>query len=161
LAVAASILVIVSAAWWFIWNGSTRNEDLYSAYFSPDIGLPVAMGSADSTSYTFYDGMINYKEERYSEAISKWQAIANASGYTDTLRYYIGMALLNNKQEKEAESMLMQLTNMPASTYHDDAFWYLALVRLKNNDGATARLYLEKIKAGREDARELLSKIKP
>jgi predicted Zn-dependent protease len=161
IAIAASLLIIASAAWWLFGDGRTPNERLYSAYFSPDIGLPVAMGSEDSTSYTFYDGMISYKEERYADAINKWQSIAASSGFTDTLRYYFAMALLNNKKNTEAEAMLKELTTMNQPAFLDDAYWYLALIRLKNDDRTGAADYLEKIKDGRPEAKELLAKIKP
>lgn len=161
IAIAASVLIIASTGWWLFRDGQPENERLFSAYFTPDIGLPVAMGSEDSTAYAFYDGMISYKEERYADAINKWQSIAHSSGYTDTLRYYIGMAMLNNKKHAEAEAILKELTAMNQPAFLEDAYWYLALIRLRNNDMTGAAGYLEKIKSGRPEAAELLAKIKP
>lgn len=155
---AAAVLLLLIAATWMLWPKAGKDERLFLAYFTPDIGLPVAMGSADSASYLFYDGMINYKEEKYETALQKWQRLARAGVSSDTLQYYMAMALLNQGKNSEAEKILSPLAEKTGSSFTEDAGWYLALIHLKNKDRINAIRLLKKI-PGREDARKLLAEL--
>lgn len=154
--VAASVLLIAAAASWLLWPRGDSNERLYSTYFSPDMGLPVTMGS-DSANYLFNDGMISYKEEQYATALSIWEKVADAQGDNDTLRYYRGMAQLNQQHIVEAERLLIPVSTNE-STFADDATWYLALIRLRSGDRTTATELLKRLPQ-REEARTLLEEL--
>lgn len=155
-AAASVAILIIAASWWLL--GSNDNEKLYHAYFVPDIGLPVAMGSADSASYTFYDGMVSYKEEKYADAIRKWESLSNAGRYADTLNYYMGMAMINQGELSKAEPLLAKVIQSPDNPFRSSATWYMALIQLKKNDRAKAATLLKQLPA-REEAVKLLKAI--
>lgn len=155
---AAAVLLLAAVTTWVLWPKASKNERLFMAYFTPDIGLPVAMGSADSASYLFYDGMVSYKEEKYAAAIQKWQGLAKTGVPSDTLQYYMAMALLNQGQNPETEKLLMPLADKPDTPYYEEANWYLALIRLRNGDRPNAIRLLKKI-PDREEARKLLAEL--
>lgn len=155
---AAAVLLLAITATWVLWPKAGKDERLYLSYFTPDIGLPVAMGSSDSASYLFYDGMVSYKEEKYETAFQKWQGLANAGSSSDTLQYYMAMALLNQGQHSEAEKILSPLAENSDNAFNGNASWYLALIHLKNGDRINAIRLLKKI-PGREEARKLLTEL--
>jgi len=146
---AAAVLLLVGCAvfWFFRKEASLSNTGLYAEYYRPDPGLPVEMGIADSVAYTFYDGMINYKEGNYRAALSKWQKLEQMDSSTDTLQYYIGMAYLNNGDTDKAAVLLEGMTKRADAPFYERANWYLALAYLKKGDKENALLRLNKIRS--------------
>lgn len=137
---AAAVLIIAIGATWWLRKTETASQDLYSQYFHADPGLPVAMSSTDA--YTFYDGMVSYKEGKYKEAADTWQKLGNEQGFTDTLQYFIGVAYLNNNTLREAHQYLLPVANNTASVWKDKATWYLALSYIKADNPAEAVRWL-------------------
>jgi len=156
--VAASVALLVLAGIWWIWFSTPSSERLYHAYFVPDVGLPVEMGSADTLRYLFYDGMISYKEGAYNDALKKWRSVAKASGTTDTLQYYMGIAYMELGDMDRAKEQLMEVAGDRNASYHKEATWYLALCYLHTGQRKNAVSLLERI-AGDERAQELLKQL--
>jgi len=144
---AAAILVFCAVAFWFIRkdrSGSTEN--LYAANFQPDPGLPVEMGTVDSTNYIFYDGMISYKENNYKTALSKWERLNKSGVKNDTLQYYVAMAYLNEDSTNKGIAALLQLAKKTDAPFYQQANWYLALAYLKTGDKQSAKNALKQIR---------------
>src|SRR5690606_31682667 len=55
----AAVAIVLIALGNYCFFGTPSHEKLYNQYFSPDPGLPTAMGSTEN--YDFYDAMVNYK----------------------------------------------------------------------------------------------------
>lgn len=155
-AVAAAIIVTIGV--WQVWFASPRHERLYWAYFVPDVGLPIEMGSADTIRYVFYDGMISYKEGNYADALVKWDAVAKAGGISDTLRYYVGLAHMGLNDLDAALEPLAAVANERRSAFYEEATWYLALCYLRQGENRTASSLLKRI-ADDEQAAGLLKKL--
>lgn len=150
---AAAVLIIAGSAAFFIWQ-QNQEKDLYARYFQPDPGLPVVMSSTDA--YTFYDGMVSYKEGQFNDAITKWESLGRAQGYTDTLQYYMGMAHIHISKYAEATTHLQTVAENNKSAFRERATWYLALVYIKLGDKASAARWLKLI-PGNEQASKLLA----
>lgn len=153
LAVAAAIILIAGSAVWFIIQQSGE-KDLYARYYQPDPGLPVVMSSTDA--YTFYDGMVSYKEGQFNDAIAKWDSLGREKGFSDTLQYYMGMAHIHLSEYNEAASRLQPVAENENSALRERAAWYLSLVYIKHGDKANAARWLQTI-PGNEQASKLLS----
>ncbi len=155
---AASVALLVLVGAWWIWFSTPSNERLYHAYFAPDVGLPVEMGSADTLRYLFYDGMISYKEGVYGDALKKWHSVVQASGTTDTLQYYMGITYMELGDMDRAREQLVEVVGDSNSSYQQGATWYLALCYLRIDQRRRATSLLKRLVAD-ERAQELLKQL--
>lgn len=157
-AVAAVTILGLSLVFWIFRDQFyTDDQTLYTSYFYPDPGLPVAMSSSDA--YSFDEGMVSYKEEKYADAMVSWKELLEVNGKTDTLLYYLAMAELNLNQEESAQLYLEQVAGMDDSEFQKKAIWYQSLIYLKYEDWEKAISALEKIKEKDPRAQELLEQL--
>ena len=143
--VAASAAIIVLSGIWWVWFYTPSPERLYRSYFVPDMGLPVEMSTTDTIRYTFYDGMISYKEGNYADALEKWETLAEDRFASDTLLYYRGVAYMGMGDIDNALSHLATVAADRRSVFYDEATWYLALCYLKLDDQRAATSLLRRI----------------
>ncbi|GEQ85303.1 hypothetical protein ULMS_08110 [Patiriisocius marinistellae] len=153
--IAASIVAAIGI-FMFMNQGST-NEKLFAKHFNVDPGLPTVM--SNSSQYEFYEAMVDYKQEKYTEAISKWKILAIKKPNNDTLTYFLGVAQLANNNPEVAILQLEKTIENTNSQFINDAYFYLGLAYLKNNDVDKARAELEK--SNLPDAKKLLEALKP
>lgn len=134
---AAAVAVLLGGALWFTLRPSAH-ERVFAAHFTPDPGLPVAMGTTDS--HAFNDAMVAYKLGDLGEAIGKFTSLLKENPASDTLRYYIGCAELNAGRPERAAPMLMAVADQEVSVFASKARWYafLALVRSGDRNAAEA-----------------------
>lgn len=134
---AAVVAVLLGAAIWFTLSPNS-SERVFAAHFTPDPGLPVAMGTTDS--HAFNDAMVAYKLGHFEEARNKWSQLLMAEPTNDTLLYYIASASLNMEQLRNAIADFEAVANDPASGFNSKSKWYLFLAYIKQGN-------LEKAKA--------------
>jgi len=150
----ASAVVVLMGVWWS-WFSSPSDERLYRAYFVADAGLPVAMGGSDTSHYTFYDGMISYKEGNYADALDRWASVEQS---TDTIQYFSGLAYMGLGQMASATEQLISVGGDRRSAFYKEANWYLALCYLRKGDRRAAISLLKRIDDD-EQAQSLLKKL--
>lgn len=156
--IAASLaLIAVVLVWLSLGRGIGEEEDLFSAYYYPDPGLPVPMSSTDS--YEFDDGMVSYKEEAYAEAEAVWTELRRL-GDTDTLVFYVAMAKLNQGQAAESSVLLDQIRLQPESEFYEKALWYSALIQLKEGKLEEAKATLLEMRGDDPRTQELLDRLR-
>lgn len=151
---AAVIILIAIGSFWFF--GTSSHEKLYTQYFTPDPGLPTAMGNTEY--YDFYDAMVNYKRGDYKIAISKWEKIYQNKPENDTINYFLGVAHLADKNIEKSISFLKKTADVTESNFNNDAHFYLGLAYLKINNRDLAIKYLKLNNS--EKSKELLDKLK-
>lgn len=140
--IAAAIIIGVGLFWM---NQNPSNDRIYAKYFTPDPGLPTTMST--TTNYTFFDGMVNYKQGDYKLAIAKWSTLEQKSPNNDTLQYFLGVAYLADKNPAKAISYLNKTVNNPNNIFFEDATFYLGLAYLKEEKTAEAKNAFEKSKS--------------
>ena len=154
MAIAASLLVLISAGLW-MWNSGNNSGSEIDNIFYADAGLPTKM--SDTDHYVFYDGMVDYKREEYTEALSKWDNVNSGIG-EDTIQYYQAMALIGLNNYEEAIAMLGLLTRN--SDLYYNAKWYEVFCLIKQGKNEEARKLLQldglKDKSGYEDVLEII-----
>lgn len=143
--VAASAVFVVCIGIWWVWFSTPSNERLYRDYFIPDMGLPVEMASTDTLRYSFYDGMISYKEGKYHDALVKWASVTGMIGNTDTLLYYRGVAAMAVGNIDHAIEQLFPVASERRSVFYEEATWYLALCYLNQDEPSKAVALLKRI----------------
>ncbi|MEI9943644.1 MAG: tetratricopeptide repeat protein [Chitinophagaceae bacterium] len=142
LAVAASVLALVTLSlWWFLQNGNS-NEKVYSKYYSPDPGLATVMSS--TADYDFEKAMVEYKNGEYDKALKAWTSLLQQKPGNDTLTYFIGAAYQAKGDDDHVIENLQQVTADGNSAFYKDACWYLGLSYLKKGETQQAITYIEK-----------------
>ncbi|MDC7994209.1 tetratricopeptide repeat protein [Altibacter sp. HG106] len=154
---AAGILVALIGIFWFL-NRTSPTEQLFAQHFEPDPGLPTTMST--SGNYAFFEGMVDYKQGKYDEALSKWEPLLEASPENDTLQYFLGMAHLAKDESKEALPYLEKVAAMTSSSFLSEANWYLGLSYLDLNQPKKATRVLKRsdVPASQEIVTALTSK---
>ena len=137
--IAAAIIIGIGLFWM---NQNPSNDRIYAKYFTPDPGLPTTMST--TTNYTFFDGMVNYKQGDYKTAIAKWTPLEQKSSGNDTLQYFLGVAYLADNNPKKALPYLNETVNNAESVFFEDATFYLGLAYLKEDNIEASRTALEK-----------------
>jgi tetratricopeptide (TPR) repeat protein len=154
--VAASVLVIVTAGIFFMFNRATSDEKLFARYYQQDPGLPTLMsiGSNDDLDR----GMVDYKTGQYNTAITRWKGLLATKPASDTINYFIGCAWMALQQADSAKNYFKKVTGQYQSVFRSDACWFLALTLLKQNRHPDAIMYLQQSSHPRKD--DILSELK-
>lgn len=157
LAIAASIAAVFFCGWWFMKPTMNSDDQLFAQAFSVDQGLPTPM--SESTNYSFYDGMVEYKMENYDKAIEQWTSSSESIG-KDTLGYYLGMAYMNQNKNTAAIQKLESIAN--ESAFAQKAQWYLVSLLIKEQNYAEAKKRIKNIPSSihpkYEEVKKLLEK---
>lgn len=155
MAIAASVLVLLSMAIWGIWFRQPLHQKLFSRYYSPDPGLATVMSQSDS--YDFEKAMVEYKNEAYQQAIEAWEVLLAKKPGNDTLIYFIGSAQMAMEQYEKARENLKQVAGHSSSAFQRDACWYLGMYYLRENQKRMAIEYLTQ--SGYTEATALINEI--
>ena len=150
----AAVLVIVFGISWFF-NATDSNEKLFAEYFTPDPGLPTTMST--TTNYTFFDGMVDYKQKKYQAAIDKWKPLLAEKPKNDTLQYFMGVAHLANGDENTAIPFLKKIQKQQESIFYKDSFYYLGMAQLKKGNIEEAKENLQQ--SEQNNTQEILSEL--
>jgi tetratricopeptide (TPR) repeat protein len=117
-------------------------EKIFAENFKPDIGLPLKMNTENA--HGFYEGMLDYKQENYKEAIEKWQVLLKTTPENDTLNYYLGVAHLALGKAAKSLEYLESQERFRQGIFKEDAAWYAALAKIKEGKPEEAGLLLQK-----------------
>lgn len=142
LAAASVIIILTAAALWFILSPS-KNDRLYSSYYSIDPGMPTNMGAEEE--YEFNRGMVDYKTGEYEQAISRWEKLYAEDSLNSELNYFLGVAWLNLENVPKSAHYLDKVSPDTLSPFRQSAIWYLALANIKMNNNQKAAILLKSI----------------
>jgi tetratricopeptide (TPR) repeat protein len=145
----AAVLIAVLGFFWILNMGKT-SERIFAKNFKPDIGLPLKMSTGNT--YGFYEGMLDYKQENYEEAIEKWQVLLEAKPKNDTLNYFLGVAYLALGNAAKSLEFLENQERFRQGIFKEDAAYYTALAKIKEGKLEEARVFLQKYPAKRNTA---------
>ncbi len=139
-------------------NRETYPNNLYATYFKIDSGLPVQMSA--SAHLRFDEGMSDYRNGNYAEAMEHWKHLENQN--TDTLAFYYAMIDMHDDRLEAASKELKSIPN--SSIFYTRAQWYLSLCYVGLNKVDAARKILITIIPNRsfeyiEEAKELYAKL--
>ena len=149
----AAILIVAIGSYWFV--AGNYNERLYNSHFSPDPGLPTTMSTTEN--YEFEKAMVDYKQGKYSLAITQWETLQLKDKTNDTLSYFIGVSHLANKNENEAIKYLSSIVSNSEFVFNSDAYFYLGLAYLKADDTENATVAFKQ--SVREEAGIILKEL--
>lgn len=159
-AIAASLLFLLSAAYYFLMVDSTPSTaDLYAANFEPYRNIAVDLtrsndASPEEVAFTAYEN------GDYEKAAQLLLALDGKPAY----RFYAAQAYLAQKNYAEAKKILMPMADDAAFPLSKQANWYMALAELGSNELETAKARLQTIsKTGNhpysKEATELLQEL--
>ena len=138
LTIAAALAILFGISW--MMDKNNKSDKLFAENFKPDIGLPLKMSNA--SAYEFYEGMLDYKQENYNEAIAKWQVLLEAKPENDTLNYFLGVANLTLGNAAKSLEYLQDHKRFQQGIFKADAAWYAALANIKEGKFEKAKVFL-------------------
>ena len=116
-------------------------EKIFAKNFKPDIGLPLKMSKTSDLG--FYEGMLDYKQENYTEAIAKWEVLLQANPGNDTLNYFLGVTNLALGNATKSMEYLDNQERFQQGIFKEDAAWYAVLAKIKVAKYEEAKILLE------------------
>lgn len=135
----AAVLVVLFVIFRLLDN-SNPSEKIFANYFKPDVGLPLKMSNNNANG--FYEGMLNYKQEKYEEAIAKWEVLLKSHPESDTLNYFLGVANLALGNSDKSLEYLQNQERFQQGIFQKDAVWYAALAEVKEGKLEEAKTLL-------------------
>jgi len=151
--IAASIILALGI--FTFMDTDSPSEQLFAKHFTPDPGLPTVMSTTNE--FSFYDAMVNYKQEKYTLAIEKWETLLPNKPANDTLNFYLGVSYLAEGNAARASDYLSETLKVDSSIFTDDALYFAALAEIKQDNFEAANKLLVKSESKRSKA--LLSEL--
>lgn len=152
-AIAAVLVILFGVSQW---SNNNSSERIFKDNFKPDIGLPLKMDT--NSDYEFYEGMVDYKQGKYEEAIVKWQALLNTNTNNDTLIYFLGVSHLALGDAENSLKYLGDQNRFAHSFFNQDAAYYAALALIKEGKTEEAKTILKNTPSDQNN--QLLKKLK-
>lgn len=163
LRIAASIAVLIAAAWYFYATSfSVSPEELYASNYEiyPNTVYSITRSDTNDTSLE-RRAFEAYESNELSIAISHFNELSEKSGL-DYIDFYLAQAYLADGQLQSALNLFEKIIN-EQSDFKTEALWYASLCKLKLNQPKEAIPLLNKlIQIGvynKEAAVSLLKKI--
>lgn len=141
--VAASLALLVVAAWWLM-NQSSGPEELFAQYFEvyPNVEAPIYRDSSAADSLSAKDlAFRRYAEDDFAGAIEIFESIGEPDEGT---LFYLGMSYLAKGEAAKAAQIWEPLTR-EAQDYRTQVQWYLALAWLKLEELEKSKALLEEL----------------
>lgn len=134
LVILAALITGAVAVWWWLTPTST-NDALFAEFVTVEPGAPVPMSAVgEEYAYRYFDGMVDFKEELYRDALNKWTPLLESADDGDSLLYFIGAAYFSLGEFDRSKEFHQQVTALPAGRYNYKAEWFAVLASLKIND---------------------------
>ncbi|WP_299715823.1 hypothetical protein [uncultured Tenacibaculum sp.] len=165
ISIAASVLIFITASYFFFIKNDYNNIELYTTYYSKELSvLPSTIDRNDNNNLVS-KGQLYFEEKNFNEAIAtllEYQKINTTS--INTLSYtFCGFSYLELNQFNKAREQFDFLKNSK-TLQSKKANWYTALTYLKEDNKTELKSILENITANTtnynyKEALDLLSKL--
>ena len=137
---AAAAVVLLFGIFWLM-DTKSHSEKIFAKNFKPDVGLPLKMSTLNASG--FYEGMLDYKQENYKEAIEKWEVLLESKPENDTLNYFLGVTNLALGKASKSLGYLENQERFRQGIFKEDALYYTALAKIKEGKFKEAKVILE------------------
>lgn len=150
LAVAASLVVLAGAVWFFTLRETpgADTQALFEQNYKPQNDRQRALkiieslesygfAGAQTESDTLKIALELYEAGQYAEALAAFKSFAETHPENDTALYYIGVIHMNQERYAKAIEVLLPLARSENSALKNDALWNLALCYLKTENGVS------------------------
>lgn len=160
--VAASIALLLTLGYIFVFNQTQSTQELFNEYFQPypNVTHPIVRNSGEAS--TKNDAFSAYDNEDYEKASTTFSELYSETGESYYL-FYKANALIQLNRAKEAIPVLKEHLNFD-DKLNDKTHWYLAMAYLQIDDTENAKIMLQKVVDGNElnakTAKKLLKSLK-
>lgn len=144
LAIAASLLLVLSVAFWVI-NSPQSAEELYLAYYEP---YPSMFSSRSATSeQALMEANEHYIHRTYGQALLGFEKLLQDQPDNAKLLLVSGICQMEEGKLEEAKTKFQKIIDNNDLYLLDQAIWYMALVELKQNNESAAQKLLKELVA--------------
>ena len=142
LAVAASLVLLISVGFYFLFPSKPSTEKLYAEFAVHDVLTIQQRGSADDSLAAEAAGKFN--DKHYHEALPLLQKYLQQKPADIQVKFSLAVCYLETGAYPGAEKIFME-TATGQTAYAEAAKWYQALTSLKQKDVLKCRTYLQSI----------------
>lgn len=159
MAVAATLLLLLAAGFYFLFPTKPSVEKLYAQFAVHDpLSIQQRGNAADSLATNAAN---TFNDKHYIEALPLLQQYLQQQPDDIQVRFSLAVCYMETGAYMDAEKIFSAMAS-GQTAYAETARWYLALMALKQKDISQCRTYLEKITATSPyftKAKELLGKL--
>lgn len=162
---AAVLVLIVSAALFFLVvknNVSYSNDELFAVYYEK-LPADFATRSDDNARDDFIHAIKLYNENKYQEAIAKFNQILEKDPANNAARLFLGICLTETSDFKSAVGEFKNILDQHDPIFEEHATWYLSLCYIKTQHPGSAKPLLNNLVTSRSfymaKASEILEKL--
>lgn len=154
LAVAASIVLIAAALFYFAGFNDPTPEEIFAEYFEPYPALQYNRDAPSNTDEILRNAFLAYQQKNYSQAIILFDSAQTNMPRNVAADFYLAVSSLAAGDPRRAMDLLQPIAANDSLGFSDPAHWYLALAYLANNDTSAAKAILNDIVRAREPRAE-------
>ncbi len=143
LAIAASIVVVLLAGYYFTGQQGSSAEKLYAANFVPYEDMILTRGEPSATGSQLVDGMIAYNDGDYTIAAEHLEQFRITNPDNKAAALYLAISQTELGRYDAAERSFNIAMEDP--NFRQQAQWYLSLMYIKNHKNAEALGQLQAI----------------
>ena len=140
LAIAASVLLLVSLAWWMLGDRSNLLNQHY-AHYDSNASVRTLGNTSATAEDAFAIAMEAYDLEDYSQAIDDLEEYIATYPNDGRAVFFLGLSYLGNGQAEDALPLLDQARINAALGDAPDFYWALAAKSLGQTEAANTTLY--------------------
>lgn len=157
MAIAASVLLIALAGWWFVSGSSISNEQLFANFYQPhsseqltqqtnkEIGeLGFAGGNLKKDLISLKESLVQYEKGDFKNALTEIEMFSQKYPNRQDAKLLYGISLLENNQNNKAVQVFQQIVQTE-NPQQDAAKWYLALTYIKQGNKDVAIPILQQL----------------
>lgn len=177
IAIAATLVALVAAVWFFTRPAATVNPDqVFAQFYKPDEEVKRAqkvivsletkgLAGVQTDGDTLRLALQYYEDGRYEEAKNLLKLYLTTNDDDDMAQYYLGVVFMCQGFYAKAIEMLQPLATSDTSALKNDALWNLGLCYLKTENNlpdardAFAKLANDNNYAGHREAKAVLEQL--
>jgi len=150
LSTAAIITIVISVAFFFIYQHSHFSKNLdkvYAAYYEK---LPADFATrSEQNNDDFLDAINLYNENKYQEAIIAFGKIVKKDPTNNAAKLFLGICYSELNQYNNAVSEFKEIVENKDGLFEEHAAWYLSLCYVKINNQKLAKQLLTNLVSSR------------
>ncbi|MEP7255835.1 MAG: hypothetical protein ABI666_08650 [Ferruginibacter sp.] len=159
LAIAASVIIVVTAGIYFLSSNKTSPEKLYAQYANHDaLNIQLRGNTTDSLAQ---NAATAFNKKSYNDALPVFEQYISLQPDDIQMKFSLAICYLETGKNKEADSIFLNIAS-GQTAYAAPAQWYQALSALKQKDIVKCRTVLNSIPQASSfftKAKELLEKL--
>ncbi len=161
LLVAASVLLLLSIAWWLWPTSAVEPTQLFADYYETYRGPVQLRGDNSSLTTPWTQACKYYEEQNYAAAAAAFeQALGGGAAPDNQIQFYLGQSLLAQKPPRSTAAIqAFQQVRQSQNDFQAPALWYQSLAALQLGQTEQAKTLLETLQTESDYQKEAVQAV--